>query len=126
MWLGINDLSNCAPIADWAVPGKVMPGQGRRLRRDWVAHTWRVFAMCALRGGSARLAHIAKSAMYAPPSGAGQQDSELADGLGLIVTATRCRGGPEMVSLRNRGRRYLVFVIALGLLGSLLPTLGAA
>jgi len=31
-----------------------------------------------------------------------------------------------MVSLRNRGRCYLAFVIALGLLGSVLPTLGAA
>src|SRR5213079_1779840 len=49
----------------------------------------------------------------------------LTTGIGF-VTASRCRGGPEMVSLRNRGRRYLVFVIALGLLGSLLPTLGAA
>src|SRR5437667_5428934 len=92
---GINGFTNYAPIADWG---------GRRERRDWVAHTWAVFAMCASRrpvvagkgvgvahtwavlamcasGGCwSRLAHIAKSAMYAPPqvSGGGSRK-----GLGL-------------------------------------------
>ena len=45
-----------------------------------VAHTWAVLAMCASGGCWSRLAHIAKSAMYAPPqvSGGGSRK-----GLGL-------------------------------------------
>src|SRR5437879_5897860 len=55
MCLGINGLTSCAPIADWA-------GEGN-LGGAYMA----VFAMCASKGRSPRLAHIAKSAMYAPP-----------------------------------------------------------
>src|SRR5439155_658142 len=48
--------------------GKVMPAQGRRPRGGLGGAHVAVFAMCASRGRLARLAHIAKSAMYAPPS----------------------------------------------------------
>src|SRR5207249_10518834 len=37
-----------------------------------VAHTWRCLPCCAFGGRSSRLAHIAKGAMYAPPSGGGR------------------------------------------------------
>ena len=36
-------------------------------RRDWGGAYMAVFAMCASRGRSSRLAHIARGAMYAPP-----------------------------------------------------------
>src|SRR5438034_9946705 len=55
MCLGINGLTNCAPIADWA-------GEG-----NWVAHTWRCLPCVRPGAGRRGSPHIAKSAMYAPP-----------------------------------------------------------